>query len=342
MIELTESKQESSTGKSQFDEQSRKTLEKQQYRIIGNHSAVKVCGWTKTMIRGKGSCYKHKFYGIQSHRCLQMTTSISCANRCTFCWRDYKAPVSKEWKWDIDEPDFIIDEAIKAQQDLLVGFYGNEAAKKILLDQANEPRHVALSLTGEPITYPKFNELCREFHKRNISTFIVTNAQYPDAIRTLKNCTQLYISIDAPNKQLLKSIDKPLFPDYWERLNQSLEYLSEKDFRTAVRLTIVKGQNDSDLEGYRGLILKGDPDFIEVKGYMYVGASRERLEKENMPDMDDVRQFTEQLAQLLPDYELAGEQKESWVVLLAKKTFNKKTWIDYPKFFEDAKIKDYE
>src|SRR3990170_7185802 len=99
--------------KPQLTEQDKKRMERQQYRIIGNHSAVKTCGWTKKMIRGEGSCYKHKFYGIQSHRCVQMTTSISCANRCTFCWRDYKAPVSKEWKWDIDEPAGIIDGSIE-------------------------------------------------------------------------------------------------------------------------------------------------------------------------------------------------------------------------------------
>ena len=33
------------------------------YRLVGNHSAVKTCGWTKSMIRGQGGCYKLKFYG---------------------------------------------------------------------------------------------------------------------------------------------------------------------------------------------------------------------------------------------------------------------------------------
>jgi len=55
------------------------TMEKQQYRIVGDnkHSAVKVCGWTKKMLKGEGGCYKLKFYGIMSHQCLQMTTSMS-------------------------------------------------------------------------------------------------------------------------------------------------------------------------------------------------------------------------------------------------------------------------
>ena len=83
------------------------TLEKQKYRIVGSHSAVKTCGWTKKMIKGLGGCYKLKFYGIMSNQCMQMTTSLSCANRCTFCWRGTKAPVSKEWYGPVDEPEHI-------------------------------------------------------------------------------------------------------------------------------------------------------------------------------------------------------------------------------------------
>src|SRR3989338_357194 len=134
-------------------------LEKQQYRIVGSHSAVKTCGWTKNMIRGEGGCYKLKFYGIMSNQCMQMTTSISCANRCTFCWRGYKAPVGKEWKWDIDTPDFIFDESAKAHHKLLVGFGGHPTANKTAYARSKQVKHVALSLTGEPITYPRINEL---------------------------------------------------------------------------------------------------------------------------------------------------------------------------------------
>lgn len=49
----------------------RKTLTKQGYKIIGTHSGVKLCRWTKSMLRGRGGCYKHTFYGIDSHRFIQ-------------------------------------------------------------------------------------------------------------------------------------------------------------------------------------------------------------------------------------------------------------------------------
>ncbi len=330
------------TNKEMLDEESIKTLTKQQYRVVGKnkHSAVKVCGWTKNLIRGKGGCYKLKFYGIMSHQCLQMSTSISCANRCTFCWRGYKAPVSKDWKWGVDEPEEIIEESLKAQEELLNGFGGSKTANKKYFEESKTVRHVALSLTGEPIIYPRINDIIKEFHKRRISTFIVTNAQYPEAIKNLEPITQLYVSVDAPNPELLKKVDVPLFEDYWERLQKSLEYLKEKKHRTAIRLTMIKEVNMIEPENYAELIKKGDPDFVEVKGYMFVGASRQRLSIKNMPYHEEVVEFAKELAKFLPEYELVSEHKPSRVVLFAKKKYydpeTKRwlTWIDFEKFFE--------
>jgi len=311
-------------------------LEKQQYRVIGSHSAVKICGWTKNSLRGKGVCYKQKFYGIKSHQCMQMTTSLSCANRCTFCWRGYKAPVSKKWKWKIDEPEFILDGSIKEQKKLLSGFKGFKDVKMNLWNESNEVKHAALSLNGEPIIYPKINELIELMNKNGISTFLVTNAQYPEQIKKLKPITQLYISLDAPNKKLLKKVDLPLFSDYWERLNKSLKAMKKKKERTAIRLTLIKGINDAEEKNYAELIKKAEPDFIEVKAYMFVGESRKRLEEKNMPSHKEVKDFTIKLKKFLPEYEIASEHKPSRVVLLAKKSFKKKgkwfTWIDFKKW----------
>jgi tRNA wybutosine-synthesizing protein 1 len=317
-------------------ESARKELEKQQYRIVGLHSAVKTCGWTKNMLRGEGGCYKLKFYGIMSNQCMQMTTSISCANRCRFCWRGYKAPVSKEWKWGVDDPQFILDESKKQHHKLLEGFKGNEKVSKGAYEKSQTIKHVALSLTGEPITYPRINELIEKFNKDHISTFLVTNAQYPESIKNLSTVTQLYISLDAPEKEMLKDIDVPLFEDYWERLMLSLEYMAEKKYRTCIRLTHVKGMNDSLPEKYAELIMKADPDFIEVKGYMHVGASRERLSIEHMPWHEDVVEFSKQIETFLPDYGIVTEHVPSRAVMMAKKKYFRDgqwwTWIDFEKY----------
>jgi tRNA wybutosine-synthesizing protein 1 len=312
-------------------------LKKQQYRIIGEHSAVKTCGWTKNMIKGKGGCYKLKFYGIKSHQCLQMTTSISCANRCIFCWRGYKAPVSKTWEGNIDDPDKILKESIKAHHKLLAGFGGQEEAKH-MHELSKKIKHVALSLTGEPITYPRINELIELFDKEGISTFMVTNAQYPEEIKSLRRVTQLYLSIDAPTEELLKKIDKPLFVDYWKRMNTSLEYCAQKKDRTCIRLTIIKSLNDSNQKKYAELIRKGSPDFIEVKSYMHVGPSRKRLKVEDMPWHEEIVNFTKELMNYLPSYEIVTEHVPSRVVMCAKKEFKQngkwQTWIDFDKWHE--------
>ncbi len=307
-------------------------LEKQQYRMVGHHSAVKVCHWTKSMINKRGGCYKYKFYGIRSHQCMQMTTSMFCASRCSFCWRGEKAPVSKTWYGPVDQPEFIIKEAVKKHLDLLMGFKGSEKASKPILDQMTDVRHVALSLTGEPITYPLLNEILEQFHQRKISTFLVTNAQFPEAMEKIKNVTQLYISVDAPDKVSLKNVDRPLFKDYYERLLKSLDLMAKASYRTCIRLTMVKNLNDNNIEGYKQLIERGQPDFVEVKGYMHVGASQKFHTRENMPNMEEIRAFSQKLEAALPNYKMISDHEPSRVVCLMRN--GAKQYIDFQKFFE--------
>ncbi len=71
-----------------------------------------------------------------------------------------------------------------------------------------------------PPSPPLVAPLCvpaRRLHDREISSFLVTNAQFPDQIRTLTPVTQLYVSIDAATRDTLKAVDRPLFTDFWER-----------------------------------------------------------------------------------------------------------------------------
>lgn len=62
-----------------------------------------------------------------------------------------------------------------------------------------EVKHCALSLVGEPIMYPEINSFIRLLHSHNISSFLVTNAQFPEEIRywhthTLFVCTAAFRS----------------------------------------------------------------------------------------------------------------------------------------------------
>ena len=44
-------------------------------------------------------------------------------------------------------------------------------------------KHCALSLVGEPIMYPEINKFLKLLHECKISSFLVTNAQFPAEIR---------------------------------------------------------------------------------------------------------------------------------------------------------------
>lgn len=335
-LKIIQPNQEIQQTDSQLSPSQQKQLHNQGYRLVGNHSAVKICEWTRKMLRGDGGCYKFIFYGIRSHQCLQMTTSMFCASRCKFCWRGQKAPVSKEWYGPIDSPEHIINHSIDEHLKLLTGFdgMGSEGFNKKALEERKDVRHVALSLTGEPITYPYINEILKAFHKRRISTFLVTNSQYPEQMKKIEKATQLYLSIDAPNKELMKKIDNPLFKDYWERTLESLDLLKTRSYRTCIRLTLIKNENMNDLNGYSDLIKRGDPEFIELKSYVHVGESRKFYDQSNMPTIEDMEDFMKQLLNLLPDYEYIKTHLPSRAILLMKKSLKKKAWINFPKFFD--------
>ncbi|HDM36274.1 MAG TPA: 4-demethylwyosine synthase TYW1, partial [Candidatus Syntrophoarchaeum butanivorans] len=40
-------------------------------------------------MRGGEFCYKGRFYGVASHRCIQMTPTILCNQACIHCWRPF-------------------------------------------------------------------------------------------------------------------------------------------------------------------------------------------------------------------------------------------------------------
>ena len=326
----------------------RKQLEKEGYKIIGSHSAVKLCRWTKHHTRGRGGCYKHSFYGISSMNCMEATPSLACANKCVFCWRHHKNPVGTSWKWEIDPADQIVSEAVALHTNLIKQLKGVPGVAEETHKAALNVKHCALSLVGEPIMYPQINELIDELHKRRISTFMVSNAQFPDAIRALKPVTQLYVSVDAGNADDLKRTDRPLFADFWDRYIESFRAMGEKRQRTVYRLTMVKeynmGEDEKILKQYADLVALGSPDFIEIKAVTFCGSNdsdRDNLTMKNVPWHEEVLKFSLALCETVnEDYAVACEHKHSCSVLIALKKFcvdgTWHTWIDYDKFADLA------
>jgi len=299
--------------------ENKEKLEKMGYRLVGNfgHAGAKVCHWTKKSILDEGVCYKQKFYGIESHRCLQMSPSIPfCHQKCLFCWRDLSG-TETEWKGHYYDPVEIIDGCITAHRNLLCGFFGNEKANKKKLEELKNPNNAAISLAGEPTLYPEINGLIEEFHRRDFTTFLVTNGMNPGKLGNLsEEPTQLYISLDAPNKKIFEKLCNPQIDNGWENLNKSLDLLQSFDCRRVLRMTCVKDFNMQNVEEYARIIKNTEPDFVEIKAYMFVGYSRRRLKWENMPSNQEMYDFASTIAEKC-NLEIKDKAYESRVVLLA-------------------------
>jgi len=277
---------------------------------------------------------------------------LACANKCVFCWRHHTNPVAKEWKWKIDDPEFLVKGAIENHHLLIKSLRGIPGVQPENFLEAQTIKHCALSLVGEPIMYPHINKFVELLHEKHISTFMVTNAQFPDQLEALVPVTQLYLSIDAGTKDSLKAVDRPLFPDFWDRFLGCIDRLKHKGQRTVFRLTLVKEHNMEEILNYAELVLRGVPDLIEVKGVTFCGDSpTSNLTIKNTPRHLEVVEFCKDLCAAAnklvnPEeafYELSCEHEHSLCVLMAnKKKFYQNgawhTWIDYDKFHELVKI----
>ena len=311
------------------DEDTIRRYENARYGIAGNHSAVQICSWNRKALRGMGVCYKQKFYGVDCHRCAQMSPAFAwCQECCMHCWRPAewmkKTSMSES---EVDEPQLIIDEIVKKRRRLMSGIGGAEDADRQLFKESFNkfPSHWAISLSGEPTIYPRLGEMVDLLRKNKEvkSIFIVTNGQEPQVFESMKRKkqlpTQLYISVSAPNEELFKKLNRSVYPDGWQRLNRTLNM--SLGCRTVVRLTLIRGLNDSreHMREYAEIFEKARSDFIEVKSYMHLGLSRERLKEENMAPHDYIKEWAVEFAGLLPSYEKEDEDERSRIVLLKRK-----------------------
>lgn len=297
-------------------------------------------------------------YCTSCNHSLNITHHSRLLSTGVFCWRHHKNPVGREWRWKTDDPNEIVDLAVKEHISMIKETKGIPGVLKDRWEAAHTVRHCALSLVGEPIMYPKIDEFLADLHRRDISTYLVTNGQHPKAIEELRPITQLYVSVDASTPETLEAIDRPLFSDAWERLRYSLKCLKDKGQRTVARLTVVKGWNSDEISGYAKLIALGHCSLVEVKGVTFCGKSdASNLNMSNSPwhhevvgmvrtlqqELQKIRDETPEGQEKIPEYGLACEHKHSVSVLLARvdqfavddpDTGKRRwrTWIDYEKF----------
>jgi tRNA wybutosine-synthesizing protein 1 len=216
---------------------------------------------------------------------------------------------------ELDDPKFIVDGLIAQQRRLLMGFKGSETADQEKFEEAMDPNMAAISLAGEPTLYPDLGDFIGELKRRDFTTFLVTNGTRPDALKNLSTLPyQLYVSIDAPNEQLYKKVDRPQIDSGWASLKETLALLPSLSPRTVLRLTLMRGTL-LEPKQYSELIKLAAPDFVECKAYMHVGFSRKRLQITDMPLHSEIVDFSKQISEF-SGYEIADQKQDSRVVLL--------------------------
>jgi tRNA wybutosine-synthesizing protein 1 len=310
-------------------------FKKKKYGFTGDAS-IQVCEWNRNAIRtnGKEKCYKQDFYGADTTSCHQIApTTFWCNNACVFCWRPKEYMGSKPGK--LPSPAEMVEGLIKERAKLITGFGGNDKVKKSTFDKAMEQKHWAISLSGEPTLYKKLPELINYLKKRRgtETVFLVSNGQNPNMLAKLAETkslpTQLYVSLVAPDEKLYKEITYNKEKNGWKKYLKSLAMLKLLPTRTVIRFTLIKGKNDSGelLAEFAEMFEAIETDFIEIKSYMWIGMSRERLGEDNMPSFKYTKDITKKLLKLMPSYKLENEKKISRILLLKNKKSKYKTKI---------------
>jgi len=311
-------------------------LKKAKYGV-SDHSTVALCHWTKKSFKNEGSCYKHKFYGISTHSCMEFSPAgMYCENRCVYCWRPMEFYDSMKMKPEnVAEPKEIMDKLMDERRNLIMGHYGDPRSDKKRLDESLKPSHYAISLSGEPTMYPKLPNLIKYLKslKETKSIFLVTNGQEPDMIRRLQDedalPTQLYLSTNAADYESFMRINKPKYDDSWERWNTTLDMLKDLDTRTVLRITLIRDYNNQRemIPEFSKMLSKSSPHFVEIKSYMHIGRSINRLDYENMLDMEEVKEFSNEIVNHSNIFSIMDESIASRIVLLQNNDRTTDRWI---------------
>ena len=311
-------------------------LKKAKYGV-SDHSTVELCHWTKKSFKNEGDCYKMKFYGITTHRCMEFSPAgMYCENRCVYCWRPMEFYNSMEMPSDkVAEPEEIVSNLMAERRKLIMGHYGDPRQDRKKLDESLLPNHYAISLSGEPTMYPQLPQLIKYLKTlpETKSIFLVTNGQEPDMIQRLQDedalPTQLYLSTNAPDEETFQLVNKPRYKDAWERWNTSLEMLSKINTRTVIRITLMKDYNTSEelIPKFAQILKRANVHFIEAKSYMHVGRSTNRLEYSNTLEMPEVRHFADEVVKQSKIYSVMDESIISRIVVLQNQNRFIDRWI---------------
>lgn len=114
--------------------------------------------------------------------------------------------------------------------------------------------------------------------------------------------------------------------------------------RTALRMSLIKGLNMSNPEGYAELIKLAMPMYVEVKGFSFVGGARSpsrNLHYEDMPSHSEVKEFAELIAKHT-GYKISNEHEKSRIILLSRDdNAEKNAKINFEALYKPSSAKTY-
>jgi tRNA wybutosine-synthesizing protein 1 len=193
----------------------------------------------------------------------------------------------------------------------------------MMLKEAMNPNHITASLVGEPTMYgaERLSTLFQEATRCGFKTvFLVSNGTFPEVLSKLSvEPSQLYISLCAPDEETYLKICRPRVKDGWKKLNESIELLKSFKCPTVIRMTLARGFNLKDAQGYSRIVLRGESTYIEPKAAMNVGYGFQtgRMKHENMPRHSEILEFSNELSSLT-GYMILDDVLKSGVVLMSR------------------------
>jgi tRNA wybutosine-synthesizing protein 1 len=92
---------------------------------------------------------------------------------------------------------------------------------------------------------------------------------------------------------------------------------------------MIRGYNEeiSNAEDFAQIVSRANPHFVEIKSYMHIGMSVQRLERNNMLEMSEIRTFVDYLVSKLPSFFIMDESEISRIVVLQNRGRYTKRYI---------------
>ena len=145
--------------------------------------------------------------------------------------------------------------------------------------------------------------------------------------------TQLYLSTNAADYESFLRVNKPKYEDSWQRWNATLNMLKDLKTRTVLRITLIRDYNNQEemIPTFAKMLDQSSPHFVEIKSYMHIGRSINRLDYENMLEMEEVKEFSNQLIKHSKKFSIMDESHASRIVVLQNNERKIDRWIPtYP------------